>query len=221
MHSKNFFLIVPLFFSASCFAQNEKVMKLSLAKMLNEKRITVFNRNASISNDSNYKNGIHLDAKENYGVAWLNEVNFDNGILEFDIKGKDAMQRSFVGIAFHASDNNTMDAIYFRPFNFLSQDTGRKNHSVQYISLPDYDWQRLRTEFPNKYEHSLNPSPKPDEWFHVRIVVTTPKISVYVNNNPNPDLVVEQISKKKEGMIGFWTGNQSDGDFANLKISLQ
>jgi len=221
MHSKHFFLIVPLFFSASCFAQNEKVMKLSLAKMLNEKRITVFNRNASISNDSNYKNGIHLDAKENYGVAWLNEVNFDNGILEFDIKGKDAMQRSFVGIAFHASDNNTMDAIYFRPFNFLSQDTGRKNHSVQYISLPDYDWQRLRTEFPNKYEHSLNPSPKPDEWFHVRIVVTTPKISVYVNNNPNPDLVVEQISKKKEGMIGFWTGNQSDGDFANLKISLQ
>lgn len=131
------------------------------------------------------------------------------------------MQQSFVGIAFHGLDNNTMDAIYFRPFNFQAQDAERKNHSVQYISLPSYDWQKLRTDFPNKYEHSLNPSPQPDEWFHVRVVINTPKISVYVNNNSTPDLVVEQLSNGKDGSIGFWVGNQSDGDFANLKITLQ
>jgi len=192
-----------------------------LARLVKEKKMTVFNRNAIILDDPLNKNGIHLDANDNYGVAWLNDIHFSNGMLEFDVRGKNVMQQSFVGIAFHASDNNTMDAIYFRPFNFQAQDIERKNHSVQYVSLPSYDWQKLRTDFPNKYEHSLTPSPQPNEWFHVRIVINTPKISVYVNNNASPDLVVEQLSNRKEGNLGFWVGNQSDGDFANLKIILQ
>jgi hypothetical protein len=108
--------------------------------------------------------------------------------------------------------------VYFRPFNFQSDDVQRKNHSVQYISLPLYDWQRLRTEFPNKYEHSIDPSPQPDSWFHVRIEIKTPQIKVYVNNNSNPSLAVDQITNRKDGMVGFWVGNNSDGDFANLKI---
>jgi len=42
-----------------------------------------------------------------------------------------------VGIAFHGSDNKTLDAIYFRPFNFQSTDPVRKIHAVQYVSHPD------------------------------------------------------------------------------------
>jgi len=217
----NFFGLLLLFLSTSCLAQNATVIMPDLPKILKEKKITVFNRNATIPTNSQNQNAIHLDAGNNYGVAWLNDIHVGNGIIEFDVKGKNVMQQSFVGIAFHGSDNTTMDAIYFRPFNFESQDSERKSHSVQYVSLPDNDWQKLRTDFPNKYEHSLSTFPKPDEWFHVRIVINTPKISVYVNNNAAPDLVVEQLSNRKDGNIGFWVGNQSDGDFANLKITLQ
>jgi hypothetical protein len=221
MYKTSFFVLFILLFATFCFAQNEKVITPDLPKLVQEKKLTIFNRGVTILTNSKNQNGIHLDAKDNYGVAWLNDVRFSNGILEFDLKGKNVMQQSFVGIAFHGLDNNSMDAVYFRPFNFQAQDADRKNHSVQYVSLPSYDWQKLRTDFPNKYEHSINPAPKSDEWFHVRIVINTPKISVYVNNNSTPELIVEQLSNRKDGNIGFWVGNQSDGDFANLKITKQ
>jgi hypothetical protein len=221
MRKKNFLTPLMLLFAAPCLSQNPKTIAPDLPKLIKEQKLSVFNRNASALTNSQNKNGIHLDARDNYGVAWLNDIRFSNGVLEFEVKGKNAIQQSFVGIAFHGLDDKTMDAIYFRPFNFQAQDSGRKSHSVQYVSLPSYDWQKLRTDFPNKYEHSLNSSPKPDEWFHVRIVVTSPKISVYVNNNSTPELVVEQLSNRKDGNIGFWVGNQSDGDFANLKITMQ
>lgn len=221
MRKTIFFTLLIFLLAATCFAQNAKIRTPDLLKLVKEKKLTAFNRNATELSNSKNQNGIHLDAKDSYGVVWLNDVKFSNGILEFDVKGKNVMQQSFVGIAFHSVDNTTMDVIYFRPFNFQAQDADRKSHSVQYVSLPSYDWQKLRTDFPNKYEHSLNPAPNPDEWFHVRIIVNTPKISVFVNNNSNPELEFEQLSNHRDGSIGFWVGNQSDGDFANLKIILQ
>ena len=130
MCQSKIFTLPLLLFAASCFAQNTKVITPDLARLVKEKKMTVFNRNAIILDDTLNKNGIHLDANDNYGVAWLNDIHFSNGMLEFDVRGKNVMQQSFVGIAFHASDNNTMDAIYFRPFNFQAQDIERKNHSV-------------------------------------------------------------------------------------------
>lgn len=219
--SKRLLLPVAALFSVYCFSQNKKVIAPDLASLVKEQKLTLFNREATVLTDSQNKNGLHLNAKDSYGVAWLHDIRFGNGVLEFDIKGKNVMQQSFVGIAFHGINNNTMDAVYFRPFNFQSQDAERKSHSVQYISLPDYDWQRLRTDFPNKYEHSLTAPPQPDEWFHARVVINTPKISVYVNENSKPELVVEQLSNRQNGLIGFWVGSQSDGDFSNLKITFQ
>ena len=60
-----------------------------------------------------------------------------------DIRGKDVMQQSFVGVAFHGVNNETLDAVYFRPFNFRSDDPVRKVHAVQYISHPNYPWHRI------------------------------------------------------------------------------
>jgi hypothetical protein len=214
--------MLALFISLLCtagFAQNPKVVIPDLVKLVKENKITAYNRNVTANAEG--KNGIHLDANNGYGVAWLNGIHFGKGSLEFDVKGKNAMQQSFVGIAFHGLDDHTMDVVYFRPFNFQARDMERKNHSVQYVSLPAYDWQKLRADFPGKYEHSLNPSPDPDEWFHVRVVINTPEIRVYVNNNSSPDLVVEQLGDPKDGNVGFWVRNQSNGDLANLKIASQ
>ena len=174
---------------------------------------TVSNRQVSFTDAT-----AHLNGGSNAGFLWLNNSNFTNGTIELDIKGKNDPGRSFVGVAFHGKDDQTYDAIYFRPFNFKNPD--RKNHSVQYISIPDNDWPMLRERSPGKYENQLNPVPEPvDDWFHVKIEVNYPKVKVYVNGSDKPVLEIDQISATKEGKIGFWVGNGSEGWFRNLKIT--
>ena len=153
------------------------------------------------------------------GFVWLDSFEFTAGTIEFDAKGKSAPpQGSFVGVAFRVVDAKTYDAVYFRPFNFKSDDPARRAHGVQYVSEPDYPWQKLRTEHPGVYEKAVTPAPDPDGWFHARIVVTSPKVSVFVNEAKEPSLVVEKLNQRKRGSIGLWVGNGSGGDFANLKV---
>jgi len=183
-------------------------------------KFEVFNRKVTPFSEKD-KKGIRFSKNENDGVAWLTSVEFSNGSIELDIRGKDEYQQSFVGVAFHGIDNNTLDAIYFRPFNFQSTDAVRKIHAVQYISQPDYPWQVLREKFNGKYEKAVIPSPNGNEWFHVKIIIKYPEVTVYVNANSEPSLSVEKLNKRTTGKIGLWVGNNSDGDFANLQITPQ
>lgn len=63
--------------------------------------------------------------------------------------------RKALCIAFHGVNDTAYESVYFRPFNFQVEDTVRKKHAVQYISLPKFDWEYLRETYPDKYEHSL------------------------------------------------------------------
>lgn len=186
----------------------------------NEKKLTAVNREMTIAHQAG-KSTVHLNSKPLNGVAWINNANFEKGIIEFDVKGKNVQQQSFVGIAFHGLNDSTFDVIYFRPFNFQSTEAIRKSHSVQYISLPGFDWFVLREKYPNKYESRLVSEVDPESWFHAKVVVETGKISVYVNDDKEPSLVVQPITDRTAGKIGFWVGNGSDGDFANLSIQNQ
>lgn len=176
---------------------------------------TVFNREVS------YEDGtIYLNAKANDGFLWLNDTNFKNGIIELDIKGKNAPGQSFVGVAFHGKDSQTFDAVYFRPFNFKNPQ--KNTHAIQYVSMPNNDWSTLRNAFPAKYESAIKPVPeKVDDWFHAKIVVDYPKVKVYVNGSDQPTLEVDQISDTKQGKVGLWVGNGSDGWFKNLIIKAE
>jgi len=201
--------------SLSALAQTP--VKVDLLKLDREKKISIYNRNGGVLKGS--EPIMHLDGKDDAGIAWLNGYNFSNGTIEFDVKGKDVLQQSFVGIAFHATDEHTYDAIYFRPFNFKVEDATRKSHAVQYISIPDYDWPVLREKFPNKYEQPIEPAPEPNNWFHVKIVVRGVTISVYVNHNTKAALTVQQLAKLSGTWIGFWVGNGSDGEWKDLTIT--
>ncbi|MBO9729205.1 MAG: DUF1080 domain-containing protein [Chitinophaga sp.] len=159
---------------------------------------------------------IHLDEAPGAGIAWITQQQFDNGTIEFDAKGKNVLQQSFIGIAFHGVNDSTYDAVYFRPFNFQVPEGNRRKHSVQYISLPAYDWSLLRQNYPGKYENEIDTRVDPNKWFHVKIIVSYPEVSVYVNEQMC--LAVSQLSKQKSGMIGYWVGNGSSGDWKNLKI---
>ena len=178
----------------------------------------VFNRTASPI-DVGKKKGVRFDERTEAGVAWLKDYNFKDGVIEFDVKGRNVLQKSFLGVAFHALDETNYDLIYFRPFNFKSDDPARRGHAVQYISSPNYGWQKLRADSPGKHEQPVQPVPDPDGWFHARIVIASPKVSVFVNGAKQPCLVVKQLNDRKEGSIGLWIGPDSGADFANLKIT--
>lgn len=153
-------------------------------------------------------------------LIWLDGFKFTNGIIEFDAKGKSGPpQSSFVGIAIRVVDENTYDAIYFRPFNFRSPSPVNKSHAVQYISHPDWTWKRLRDENPGEYEKGIEPAPNGDEWFHAKIVVQKPEVKVYVNSANEPSLVVNELSNRIEGSVGLWCNEF--GMIANLKIKQQ
>ena len=180
-----------------------------------QKKYKVINRSLS---EGSEPGSIHLNEVEGVGIAWIDGNAFTQGSIEFDVKGKDAFQRSFVGIAFHGLDDTTYEAVYFRPFNFRATDPVRNAHAVQYIANPKYDWPKLRADYPNKYEQPVSPAPDPNQWFHIRIVVESKKISVYVNDNKQAVLIVEPLVNLNGKMIGYWTGNNSGGDWKNFKI---
>ncbi len=205
------FIGVLLLLTQSLAAQQMTIIP-DLSKVSDTSIWTLHNREASVNDGV-----VHINNKLFDGLLWLNKSDFSNGKIEVDIKGKDVNGKSFVGIAFHGINDSTFDAVYFRPFNF--RNPNRNSHSVQYISHPTYTWQKLRKEYPGKYENSLSEVPDPSDWFHATIVIEYPVIEVFVNHSKKPSLVVNQISSRKNGWVGFWVGYNSEGYFKNLKIN--
>jgi len=195
-----------------------KAVQPDLTALASGKGWTLSNRTASALDDGGRK-GVRLSEALGDGVGYVQGLEFTDGTIEVDARGKDVYQKSFLGVAFHAVDARTYDAVYFRPFNFRVADPDRHNHAVQYISHPENTWQKLRAEHPLKYEQPLTPAPDPNGWFHLRVVVASPKVSVFVDNASTPSLVVDQLSSRKRGLVGLWVGNGSGGDFANFRVS--
>ncbi len=195
----------------------DKVFEPSIDKLANGDGWTVINRDVRLINEDGLKIA-HLDDKTGAGVAWIENYQFSNGVIEFDARGKNDPQKSFLGIAFHG-DGDNYEAIYFRPFNFTSKDPLAKTHSVQYIAPPTYGWQKLRTEHPGVYEQAIQPAPDPNGWFHVRIVVDGSTVSAFVNNSEKPSLEVPRVGSATSGKVGIWVGDDSGGDFAHLRIT--
>jgi hypothetical protein len=90
---------------------------------------------------------------------------------------------------------------------------------VQYVSHPRWSWQPLRTEHPDQYEKAIVPEPDGDEWFHARIIVERPKVSVFVNGASAPSLATNELSDRANGSVGLWVGEGSGGHFANLRVT--
>jgi hypothetical protein len=189
-----------------------------LSEVPKSKNWKIHNRSVAVIEEDG-KKAIRFDSRPLDGAAWLEDFEFGDGTIEFDVRGKDVLQRSFVGIAFHGVDEGTFDAVYFRPFNFKNKDAARRIRAVQYESMPNNDWKKLRDSSPGKYEKAVSPIPDPNSWFHVRVVVEYPRVSVFVNDAKEPSLEVEQLSTRKKGWVGFYVGDNSDGDFANLQIT--
>jgi hypothetical protein len=182
---------------------------------------TVHNRTAQLVREGE-REVVRLDARPGHGIAWWHDIEFDTGTIDLEVHGKNELQRSFVGVAFHgelAGEEPTYEAVYFRPFNFVAEDPVRRRHMVQYVFPTEGAWQRLREEHPDQFERAVDPVPDPDHWFAARIEVTERTVRVYVAGSERPSLEVERLSTRRGGWVGYWVGYGSDGDFAGLTLT--
>nr|WP_321238414.1 hypothetical protein [uncultured Tolumonas sp.] len=152
-------------------------------------------------------------------VLLFDSIKFEQAIIEFDALGQsEPPQSNFLGIAFHATDDKTHDAVYYRPFNFKAEDPTRKIHAVQYVSHPEYPWFDLRRDMTDQFEKAVIPSPDGDSWFHAKIEITQPEIRAYIGDSEVPSLVVNELIPRKEKGFGLWCGPGVGGYFSNIKI---
>jgi hypothetical protein len=188
---------------------------ISLTDLHKKGKLKVVNRELSIDKS---KGSVKLNEGDREGLVWLDGMKFSTGILEIDLRGRDVVQRSFIGLAFNGANDSTYESIYFRPFNFRATDPVRKIHAVQYISQPEFTWRKLREERNGVFEKEIVDAPEATAWFHARIEVSPTEVVVFVNGNTTPSLKVERLAKHQGDKLGLWVGAGSDGEFADLKV---
>lgn len=156
--------------------------------------------------------------------AKIKGIEFRNGTIEVNVLSKllpnaPDFSRGFIGVAFRIDDSNSkFECFYIRPANGRDSSQIRRNHTIQYISFPDYKFDRLRKEAACEYESyadiGLN------EWIKLKIVVKDTHAYLFINDNKQPSLIVNELKHgaNSSGTIGLWVDVGTEGFFSDLKI---
>ena len=151
-------------------------------------------------------------------------IDFKNGTIEVKVlsrllKNAPDFARGFIGIAFHINGSNTKyESIYLRPVNARVKDQVRRNHSIQYYSYPDYKFDRLRKESPERYEAYADM--EMNKWITMKIEVKDTHAKLFLDNNTQPSLIVNDLKHGTDisGAIGLWVEVGTEGFFTDLRI---
>jgi hypothetical protein len=147
--------------------------------------------------------------KQEEVLAFLKGAQIQDGTIECDIALKvttppGVRMPGFVGVAFRARpDASHYELFYLRPGNPRSEDQAMRNHSVQYVSIPGFDWYKLRRD-----------------WTHLKIDVHGRVAKLFIDGSKNPSLVVNGLKGEDlRGSIALWGYAGEEAYFANLKIT--
>lgn len=166
-----------------------------------------------------------LQAVDEATFVKIKDVDFKDGIIEVMVLSRlhqkaRPSDRGFIGMAFRINaDNSKFECIYIRPTNGRAEDQIRRNHSIQYFSFPDFKFPRLRKESPEMYESysdmGLN------EWIKIRIEVKDKQAKLFLNDNKQPSLVVNDLKMGADvsGALGLFVDVGTEGYFRDLKIT--
>lgn len=212
-----------LLLSSSCFlfAQDTRFENYSLEPILVNMSITnIDGRKAVRAARDTATKGADLPT-----FVRLNNIDdFTNGTIEVMLLSRllptaDASARGFIGLAFRINkDNSKFESIYIRPTNGRADDQLRRNHSTQYFSYPDYKFDRLRKEAEGKYESYADMGL--NEWIKMKIVVKNAQAKLYLNDNPQPVLIVNdlKLGAAGSGAVGLFLDGGTDAFFRDIKV---
>lgn len=151
-------------------------------------------------------------------------ATFRNGVITGKFAGRPTPgasggARGFVGIAFRvAEDGQRYEAFYVRPANGRAEDQLRRNRSTQYVSEPDYPWERLRSEAPGLYESYADIAV--GDWIPFRIVVSGSRAMLFLNDQEHASLIVNDLKMGGDasGRVALWIGPETEAYFADIAI---
>jgi hypothetical protein len=156
--------------------------------------------------------------------ARTKNLDFADGTIEVKVMSRllpDApdFARGFIGVAFRINeDNSKYECFYIRPTNGRADNQVRRNHSMQYYAYPDFKFDRLRKDSPETYESYADMGL--NEWITMKIEVKGEKAKLFINDNKQPSLIVNdlKLGGKTQGGIGFFVDTGTEGFFKDLDI---
>jgi hypothetical protein len=219
--SFGFVLGVLLACGGSSFAR-EQAIRPDLSRINDGGRWRLINASPNVVSEAGasvvrMKPATKPNTPSNVGLALVNGLEFSEGTLEVDLKGRGPVERCFLGVAFNVADGKKFEAVYFRPFNFCEGQYATPTHAVQYVAWPAHTWEQLRKGQPGVYESTVKPVPDPAGWFHARVEVSKRKVSVFVEDAKEPCLVVKRLADGGTGKVGLLVDGR-EGAFRNLLI---
>ena len=152
-------------------------------------------------------------------------ADFGNGIVEVDLlsrlsDGAPDYARAFAGLAYRIIENlESFDAVYVRPLNGAKVDPPgpRAQRAVQYFAYPEWNFERLREEYPDgRYESGAHIGP--DEWIQLRVEVQDGRLRASVDGIQILDLA-ETKGREALGGIGLFVDIGTEAFFSNLSIT--
>ena len=158
-------------------------------------------------------------------LAIVTKSDFTDGTIEVDVAGAPRTlappdMRGFIGMAFRVrgeSDTPRFECFYLRPTNARAADQLRRNHTVQYVSEPEFPWARLRQEAPSVYESYVDV--EAGAWTHMKVSVSGTSARLFVNGAHEPCLVVNDLKQgAQRGRIALWSHSSTDGYFSRLSV---
>jgi hypothetical protein len=156
-------------------------------------------------------------------LAIVTGSTFAEGTIRLDVAGapfdgaSDA--RGFIGLAFHvAPSGSKFECLYLRPTNGRAGDQLRRNHSTQYVSYPDFPWEKLRQSSPGVYESYADI--QAGVWTRLKVVVKGKTAKLYIDEADQPALIVNDLKLgETSGQVALWSHATTDGYFSRLEVS--
>ncbi|MCP3879001.1 MAG: hypothetical protein GY701_11520 [Sulfitobacter sp.] len=104
------------------------------------------------------------------------------------------------------------------PTNGRADEQLRRNRATQYFSYPDWKFDRPREEVPGHYEAYVDLVT--GAWTGMRIEVEGERALLFVHDQPEPTLVVNDLKHGPdlEGGVGLYIDNGTEGFFRNLSV---
>lgn len=179
--------------------------------------------------DHQGKKGIQISAIdveiEGETLVIIPDILFGDGVIEVELTGEpaqgaDPQMRGFVGVAFRVdpADYSSYECLYLRPTNARADNQLLRNHSMQYVSHPEFPWYRLRNENPGLYESYTDMVP--GEWIRMKIEVSGNKARLFLHGADQPCLVVNDLKHgDSRGKIALWMHSSTLARYRNLVVT--
>jgi hypothetical protein len=156
-------------------------------------------------------------------MAWL-PLDFGDGTIEVEVASDLAADapdyaRGFVGLAYRIDAKGRFENIYLRPTNSTAPDQVRRNHTIQYAAYPDFRFDMLRAQSPEKYETYADIST--GRWIHMRLVVKGPTAQLFLDRSSRPAFIVNdmKLPSGQRGGVGIWIESGTIAHFRNLRVT--